>query len=67
MDVSTLMKECAQLALKIDANPDYPIQLFYADGVFSAMYEPNMDSAIFKEGATAEEALYKKKKEIENA
>ena len=64
---SELMKSCADLGLKIDKVPDYPIQLTYMDGIFCATYEPNYKSVISEEGATAEEALEKLRKVLENA
>lgn len=64
MNVSELMKSCAELGLKIDAVPDYPIQLSYMDGVFSASYEPNFASVITEVGNTAEEALEKLHKKL---
>lgn len=54
-----LMKECAKLALGLEPKPDYPIQLFYADGLFAAMFEPNLDSVLSAEAPTAEGALEK--------
>jgi len=55
--IDKLMKDCAELGLKIDPNPDYPLQLNYFNGKFLAQYEPNYDSVISAEGNSAEEAL----------
>ena len=55
--VTSLMKKCEKLGLKLEPKPDYPIQLFYSEGVFNAMYEPNYSGIIACEGNTAEKAL----------
>jgi hypothetical protein len=36
---------------------EYPVQLFFKDGVFAAQYEPAMASVIMAEGKTSVEAL----------
>ena len=54
--VDKLMKEVFDLGVQVE-KPDYPVQLFYSDGGFSAMFEPNYDTVLNGEGKTAEEAL----------
>lgn len=67
MTVAELMIKCAELGLKIDSKPDYPIQLVYMDGEFEASYEPNFKSVISETANTPEEALEKLLGELKNA
>ena len=56
--VHDYMKYCAELGLKIDPEPDYPIQLHFSEGKFVACYEPNYESVIDgAESDTPEAAL----------
>jgi len=54
--IDKLMKEIFDLGKEAE-EPDYPVQLLYKDGEFSAMFEPNYDTVLEGDGKTAEEAL----------